>query len=279
MAVSVPGWRRRDVLRAGLLTASAGSAARLSAVSEWLTADVPDPLELAFVLGSAELEDLDSWPHDLLPEDGSEGVAGAVDLIPAVALDGGDPELAGGSVRLTVHGLYPRLRRREWPDFRRISLSAILPTPAGAPEETVRVELWSSSRTGGVLNEASSLACELPIGADGVLTLDLEVEQRRRLLLGVAGSVEGPGGDGASASSAASGVGGPVDSRPVLGEWGVDRFRSALTVDGWRAQPKLTRGLYLLSVAPHSLRSPRSISAGPLARIGRCLLIAFESVD
>jgi hypothetical protein len=281
-----PKWPRREVLRVGL-AAAAGLSPALNSAGRLLATGAPSALpqelpsaelELGYLEGSQEWLSADGWPAQL-PADGSL-VAGALPprVLPAASLAAGDPGFANRRVALQVHGLYPRLREREWPEFRRISLAAILPAPAGSPAPEVRVAMWTSSRVERVFNLAAPNRMGLPVGPGGELELSLEVEQRRRVLIAERGrtvaGASGPSGNvrGASATSASSG-----EARPTLEQWLVDRYRSRLTVDGWAGQPKLRRGFYLLAVAPGALQGPRTLSGRPLRRIGRSLLLSFDA--
>lgn len=203
------------------------------------------PLDLAmsvgFLAGSEEYEHFWALPwnvaHD--PLDPPELEVVAADRLPL-----GDQTLAGGSVWMTVHGLYPRLPKREVLAFRSVNLVVMFPSPEPARPAPLPFVSWGLRRNPARSSGARTHFVVPLRQEDGGLVLALEL------------------------------------TRNVRGALVTDRAFTDFTVDWQDGRPKLQRGIYFLGLAPGTWsRGDRLPPAGQEPRDELCsVVVSFEPI-
>ena len=213
------------------LARSAEAAADLSAA----------PLSVGYLLYSGELPSFDAltWRPYLAGADPEVGPRATWispygwHVEPAHRLPIGDQELAGETIEVRVHGLYPEPPGRSW--FVSADLDVLYPAPAELEPLLGSGAMlphfaWSLSPR-SVPSPSPPNRFDLPLGHDGGLDLRLRVSPGRGL---VRGGVR------------RNGLAAPV-------AW---RFATRFTVDTAAGLPRLCRGVYFLGLAPDVWRQP-----------------------
>jgi len=200
---------RRAFLRiAAAATAGLGGLPHLALGAGAPLRDVTAPLSVGLVLGSEDQRNLRRLPWK------GRNRTGEVVVVPAERQPLGDQQLAGESVRLRVHGLYPQHRKARVPDFRSVNLITYFPSFDPLRAEPLPFFAWGARRLGGKTSGAP-LSFEIPTRTeDGGLELILEC-------------IDGE----------ATGL-----RRTTL--------YADFTVDWQTGRPKLQRGIYLLALQP-----------------------------
>jgi hypothetical protein len=137
-----------------------------------------------------------------------------ITVLPAAGLDLGDQRLAGGDVKLTVHGLYPA-NPADCRGVEALDLDVLFPPPDPALPVPARFMAWSFRRH--PLNTSPPVSFRVPLGLDGRLDLTL-----RSVVEGAA-----------------------VGARLIE-----TKLQTSFTVDWQADRPKLRRGVYVLGVRP-----------------------------
>jgi hypothetical protein len=146
-----------------------------------------------------------------IPKKMSAAEPNSLPVLPAVGLTLGDQRLAGGDVKLTVHGLYPA-DPADCKGVEAIDLDVLFPAPDPAVPVPARFQAWSFRRH--PLNPSPPVSFRVPLGLDGRLDLTLRTVYRD---------------------------GGSLVQR---------RFQTSFTADWQAGRPKLQRGIYVLGVRP-----------------------------
>lgn len=158
-------------------------------------------------------------------------------VAPASELPLGDQELAGESVRLTVHGFYPALRNLGTAGVASAMLIVNYPSPDPHREAPIPFYAWGFTLRPGV-SKGQRLSFVVPLDAvDGGLDLALEIKPTNRgadRLLGVLAGSTPPEAEVESAAARSGRV----------------RFETRFTVDAQPGRPKLQRGVYFLGLGP-----------------------------
>ena len=151
-------------------------------------------------------------------------------VMPASELPLGDQELAGESVRLTVHGFYPALRNLDSVGIASAMLIVNFASPDAHRVATIPFYAWGFTLRPGV-SKGQRLSFVVPLGVvDGGLDLALEVKPTNRGADRLLGLLAGaPGGAGQSSRV---------------------RFETRFTVDAEPGRPKLLKGVYFLGLGP-----------------------------
>lgn len=92
-----------------------------------------------------------------------------VQSVPARSLTLGDQRLAGETIRLGIHGLYPRVPKS--PNLRGADLDILFPSPDPAFPAPLRFHAWSYRPN----NSSPPLSCVVPLGLDGRLDLEMSI--------------------------------------------------------------------------------------------------------
>lgn len=158
-------------------------------------------------------------------------------VAPASELPLGDQELAGQSVRLTVHGFYPALRNLGTAGVSSAMLIVNYPSPDPHRATPMPFYAWGFTLRPGV-SKGQRLSFVVPLDAvDGGLDLALEIKPTSRgadRLLGVLAGSTPPEFEVESAAAQSGRV----------------RFETRFTVDAQPGRPKLQRGVYFLGLGP-----------------------------
>jgi hypothetical protein len=208
---------RRNFLVLGTAGALNLCLGDLAAAAEAIVVPEPEPMSIGFLEDSDLLPRLGKrmWRGALTGRVGSAEKSGEPRpprILPARDLPLGDQNLAGGTVLLRIHGLFPRLMQQVWVEA--VDLDVLYPSPE--PQfipGPLPFYAWSFRRRPG-LNPSPPIAFTAPLGVDGQLDLALTVTARER-----AGMVK-------------------------------RRYAASFTVDWQEDRPKLHRGIYLLGLAP-----------------------------
>src|SRR5581483_6442135 len=150
-----------------------------------------------------------------IPVPGRKGPTPA-EVSPATSLISGTQELAGATVRMRVHGLYPVANPTS---ARTVYLTTLFPgTDAGLPN-AVPFLAWGY-KCASVPDVPPPTAFAVPLGAMGTLDVQLDVTPSKG-----------------------------VKRRPITGGATIGgRFTTTFTVDWFAGKPKLQRGVYLLGL-------------------------------
>lgn len=210
-------------------------------------AEAAGPLSVGYLIDSGDLPSFDAlaWRPHLAGADPERGARAtwispySWRVEPAHRLPIGDQDLAGTTIEVRVHGLYPAPPDRTW--FQSADLDVLFAAPpelepllgSGA---LLPYFAWS---LGGrsVPSPSPPVRFDLPLGPEGGLDLRLRVTPGT-------GLVDGGGRSG-----------GPAPA-PVA--W---RFATRFTVDWAAGMPRLCRGVYLLGLAPDTWRRPVRLPA------------------
>jgi len=141
-------------------------------------------------------------------------------VVPARSLIVGDQNLANQTVRVEIHGLYPRAPAQS--ALTAADLDVLFPSPDPASDRPVRFFAWSY-RKRPAPSPSPPLAFVVPLGVDGRLELSLKVTS-------------------SGARLAERVLQGAPEKLQV--------YRAAFTVDSSDSRPKLQRGVYLLGLTP-----------------------------
>lgn len=220
--------RRRDFLLLGAAAALASSLPGRAQTGEALAAR---PLSIGFVPGSETWAGLRTMPPEFLAGLwGGEWEGVRLRTVSARSLDLGDQNLAGTTVRLTVHGLYPASDPQPEEDLDGAWLEVLVPDPDPLADRPLVFISWGlSCRPGPSLGARSSFV--VPVGLDG--RLDLRLLVRRA-------SPQAQPSPGLSARRLGRNL---APAAPM------EVFAASFTVD-WQDQlPKLQRGVYLLGLS------------------------------
>jgi hypothetical protein len=215
-----PALNRRELLALGAAAGLAHTLAGPSALFAARTPPVVHPMSVGFLEDSELLRAVraSAWQSARLERT----------VLPASELPLGDQELAGESVRLTVHGFYPALRNLDTGGIASAMLIVNFPSPDPHREAPIPFFAWGFTLRPGV-SKGQRVSFEVPLGVvDGGLDLALEVKPTNRgadRLLGVL-------------AGAAPGQGTRV------------RFETRFTVDAQPGRPKLQKGVYFLGLGP-----------------------------
>ena len=203
---------RRHFLALGAAGAALPWAGGLAQAAEAPAAAVVEPMSVGFLEGSDQLSlhyDHMRWS---IPKRMSSAEPESLPVLPAVGLPLGDQKLAGGDVKLTVHGIYPT-EPAECKGVEAIDLDVLFPAPDPARPVPARYQAWSF-RGHSSFMPSPPVSFRVPLGLDGRLDLVM----RTVVLTGAV----------------------PAQHR----------FQTSFTVDWHQGRPKLQRGIYVLGVRP-----------------------------
>lgn len=152
--------RRRDFLLWGgacAITASLGIETAEAAGPSGLS-----PLPIGFIRNSEQFRRFrrSAWRR---------AVRTRAQSVPARSLTLGDQQLAGETIRLGIHGLYPRVPKS--PNLRGADLDVLFPSPDPAFPAPLRFQAWSYRPN----NSSPPLSCIVPLGLDGRLDLEMNI--------------------------------------------------------------------------------------------------------
>jgi hypothetical protein len=147
-------WGTACALTAGLGIDTAEAAVAPSGLS---------PLPIGFITGSERFRTFrrSAWRRTVRSRSQS---------LPARSLTLGDQQLAGESVRLGIHGLYPRIPKS--PNLRGADLDVLFPSPDPAFPAPLRFQAWSYRPN----NSSPPLSFVVPLGLDGRLELEMKIQ-------------------------------------------------------------------------------------------------------
>lgn len=237
------GVNRREFLTLSSTVAAGACFAGSAGASTLLGLDAPidQLLSVGFLAGSEQYPHFGVLPWNtpfdpLAPPE--------LEVVSADRLPLGDQSLAGGSVWMTVHGLYPRLPKREVLGFRSVNLLVLYPSPDPARPAPLPFVSWGLRRSPAPTRGAR-LHFVVPLRQeDGGLVLALELTKN---------------------------VGGVLTT---------ERSFADFTVDWETGRPKLQRGIYLLGLAPGTWKRGDELPLpGSPPRDELCsLVVSFEPV-
>lgn len=225
---------------AGVAAISLGGLSRPA-----LAADLAaSTISVGYLVESGELPSFDalSWRPYLSGADPERGARAtwispySWRVEPAHELGIGDQDLAGETIEVRIHGLYPAPPHRSW--FESADLDVLFGVPADlAPVVGSGAVLpyfaWSLSPR-SVPSPSPPVRFELPLDVDGGLDLRLRVTPGT----GLQGAVR---------------RGGRASAAPAARPWSsATRF----TIDWAAGLPRLCRGVYLLGLAPGTWSTP-----------------------
>lgn len=244
---TAPALDRRRFLTltsAGVAALSLGGLSRSAFAADALAAA---PLSVGYLLESGDLPSFDAlvWQPHLAGADPERGARAtwispySWRVEPAHRLPIGDQDLAGATIEVRVHGLYPAPPDRTW--FQSADLDVLFAAP---PElepllgSGAMLPFFAWSLGGrSVPSPSPPVRFDLPLGPEGGLDLRLRVSPGSGLV----------GGGGRR--------GGPA---PAPKPW---RFATRFTVDWAAGLPRLCRGVYFLGLAPDTWREPVRLPA------------------
>lgn len=253
---------------AGVAALSLGPLAGSSAAAELDAA----PLSVGYLDGSGELPSFDGlvWRPHLAGADPGRGPNAtwaspySWRVEPAHRLPMGDQDLAGATIEVRIHGLYPAPPEASW--FEAAHLDVLFPLPGelvpvlgwGAP---LPYFAWSLSARSAP-SPSPPCCFRLPLEPDGGLELRLRVT---------------PGSGLAPRRTAVARTAKTAKTAPAE-EW---RFATRFTVDWAAGMPRLHRGIYFLGLAPDTWRRPVQLPApGAPERPDLCsVVLSVERVE
>lgn len=254
--------------RAGLLTrrrvlalGAAGAAAQWlalparAATLAGLGVKADEAMSVGYLDGSEQLAWLDFLPWEYDREDWRWNV------VPAASLPSGDPFLAVDGVRITIHGLYPRVTAEEVEALPHVAHLTVLYDPEFLDDPPLAFHAWGLSRRHG-LNVGHRVSFVAPVHREDGLSLAMEVAEAVR--------VQAVGGGERRRAAAGSSIPG----RRLLRS-------GALTVGGEDLRPRLVRGIYLLGLSAGAFDRPVE-TPPPGARVPdamRSLVVSIEPVE
>ncbi|HEX3528827.1 MAG TPA: hypothetical protein VH988_17340 [Thermoanaerobaculia bacterium] len=201
---------RRHFLALGAVGVALPWAGGLAQAAQAAQAPAVEPLSVGFLEGSDQLSlhyDHMKWS---IPKKMSAAEPDSLPVLPAAGLTLGDQKLAGGDIKLTIHGLYPA-EPADCKGVEAIDLDVLFPAPDPAVPVPARYLAWSFRRKGSA---SPPVSFRVPLGLDG----RLDIAMRTVCQLGAA----------------------PVQRR----------FQTSFTADWQQGRPKLQRGIYVLGVRP-----------------------------
>jgi len=219
--------RRRDFLvlgAAGAMTPWLGGVARADPLATTGAAAVrAEALPVGYITGSDQLSFQFDHLRWSLPARIAAAEPGQLSVVSAAAMPLGDQRLAGGDVKLTIHGLYPS-------DpvlclgVEVVDLDVLFPPPDPAAPVPARYLAWSFRRHPAP-SPSPPVSFRVPLALDGGLELTMR--------------------------SIYQGEGRGLAQRPLAGlPFKTKSFQASFTVDWQSGRPKLQRGIYLLGVRP-----------------------------
>jgi len=201
---------RRHFLALGAVGVALPWAGGLAQAAQAVQAPSVEPLSVGFLEGSDQLSlhyDHMKWS---IPKKMSAAEPNSLPVLPAVGLALGDQKLAGGDIKLTIHGIYPA-DPANCKGVEAIDLDVLFPAPDPAVPVPARYMAWSYPRKGSA---SPPVSFQVPLGLDG----RLDIAMRTVCQFGAA-----------------------LVQR---------RFQTSFTVDWHQGRPKLQRGVYVLGVRP-----------------------------
>jgi len=248
---------RRQLIAYGGAAAVLPSMASIARAQEALAAATPvagpQPMSVGYIEGSESWYPLHNVTAGFLnagiPAPGQKAPA-AAQVTPASAITAGSQELAGQSVRMRVHGIYPVANPTA---AQTVYLTALFHgTDAGLA--TPAPFLAWGYKSVPVPDVPPPIAFTYPLGAMGTLDLQLDVAAPTKVKRRAA-----PG--------------------PAVG----GRFTTTFTVDWFAGQPKLQRGVYLLGLTGNTWSASRSL---PILKANQprpldllSLIVSFEKAE
>jgi hypothetical protein len=203
---------RRHFLALGAVGAALPWAGGFAEAAQTPAVTAVEPMSVGFLEGSDQLSlhyDHMKWS---IPKKMSAAAPDSLPVLPAVGLTLGNQQLAGGDVKLTVHGLYPA-DPADCRGVEAIDLDVLFPAPDPARPVPARYQAWSFRRHPGP-SPSPPVSFRVPLGLDGRLDITL-----RTVYQGGGSLVQ-------------------------------KRFQTSFTADWQPGRPKLQRGIYLLGVRP-----------------------------
>jgi len=250
--------RRRDLLAwggaAAMLPSLEGIARAQEAIAEAAAAG-PQPMSVGYIVGSETWAPLRNVTAGFLNRGVKSDDAAApqpAEIVPATSLVAGSQELAGQSVKVRVHGLYPVPNPQ---DAETVYLTALFSgVEAGLPGSVPFLAFGYKSKPAP--DVPAPIAFTYPLGAMGTLDFQLDVKPAR---------------------------GSRVSRRALAKPVAVGgRFTTTFTVDWFAGKPKLQRGVYLLGLAGKTWTSARTL---PIVKAGQqrplellSLVVSFEPI-
>jgi hypothetical protein len=250
----VGGLTRRRLLGLG----AAGLAAQWlalparAATLAGLGVKADEAMSVGYLDGSERLEWLDFLPWQYDREDWRWQV------VPAASLPSGDPFLAVSGVKITIHGLYPRVAADDAEALPDMAHLTVLYDPELPGDPPLVFHAWGLSRRHG-LNVGQRVSFVAPVHREDGLSLAMEVQQ----------------------SAVVDSVGGGGPRRRVAGNSLAGRrlLRSgSLTVGGEDLRPRLVRGIYFLGLGAGAFDRPVETPrpGAPVPRAMRSLVVSVE---
>jgi len=194
----------------------------LAAPAETALAAKVEPLSVGYLVGTDQLSlhyDHLKWS---IPQKMSAAEPGTVAVLSAAGLGLGDQRLAGGDVKLTVHGIYPA-NPADCRGVEELDLDVLFPPPDPAVPVPARFMAWSYRRRPG-FSPSPPVSFRVPLGTDGRLDITLRAVYQ---------------GDGKKLSERL--IGSPLVKK---------QYQTSFTADWQPGRPKLQRGVYVLGVRP-----------------------------
>lgn len=252
MTTNRSGLDRRDFLKLGAVAAAVplASSPALAAIGRNTI-----PLAPGYLLRSDRLSDLREAAASLCALEYAPGTTkafmdeiGVLEVVPASSLPLGDQELANGTVRFGVEGLYPAIPSLDQQGIYGLDLSVLFPTPPGL-DRAPAYYAWALRLENGD-NPSPPNRFPVPIGPTGGLRLRFEVLGLPKRILAEMGGSLGPG-----LVSAGS-------------------FETHFTVDWEKGIPRLQRGIYLLPLDQGAWTTTKKLpDPGEIVPMSMCSLI------
>lgn len=251
----VGGLTRRRLLGLG----AAGLAAQWlalparAATLAGLGVKADEAISVGYLDGSERLEWLDFLPWQYDREDWRWRI------VPAASLPSGDPYLAVSGVRITIHGLFPRLAADDAEALPEMAHLTVLYDPELPGDPPLVFHAWGLSRRHG-LNVGQRVSFVAPVHREDGLSLAMEVAEPVRL--------EAVGGGGGPRRRVA---GSTLPGRRLLRS-------GSLSVGGEDLRPRLVRGIYFLGLSAGAFDRPVETPrpGSPVPRAMRSLVVSVE---
>jgi hypothetical protein len=218
-----------------------------------VTAD--ESMSVGYLDGSEQLDWLDFLPWEYDREDWRWNV------VPAASLPSGDPFLAVAGVRITIHGLYPKVAAEEVEALPEVAHLTVLYDPEFPDDPPLVFHAWGLSRRHG-LNVGHRVSFVAPVHREDGLSLAMEIAEPVRVgVVDDGGLRRRVGGSG-------------LPGRRLL-------RGGSLTVGGEDLRPRLVRGIYFLGLSAGAfdrpVETPRPGVRVPHAM--RSLVVSIEPVE
>ena len=157
---------RRHFLALGAVGVALPWAGGLAQAAQTAQAPAVEPLSVGFLEGSDQLSlhyDHMKWS---IPKKMSAGEPNSLPVVPAAGLTLGDQKLAGGDIKLTIHGIYPA-DPADCKGVQAIDLDVLFPAPDPAVPVPAVYHSWGYRRP----SPSPPVSFRVPLGLDGRLDI------------------------------------------------------------------------------------------------------------